>query len=752
MLLQSAVITHLCSKIAAVVQLSGTIMEKDLLGSLKMAAPSAFLVGLTTFLTSGDFLTTLILTLIGGSASMATVAIATQQQNTRVKIIQDQLENQKSGLYLAKQISELEAKKDFLEREIKKGEKVKGQYEGLESKVEVINSQIIELNQARESLVEKRDVLEARVSAIALANPNLADLEQKEKRISELAVQTKNLEGQFQALNTQVVKLEEQRGQLVEIEAKYLQKRQELASIESQLDKDQVKLKELTQQAAQLEMLRSTYDALFSEKSNFEERLKVIQPEVNRLEAEKQRILQELQEIERRYQESERLRAEIIDLEARLRAKRSELTALIREIEQLESFRKNLNDEITRLNVEKSNLEKRVKELKGEIEAIEGSANIALKSLREKIPSLPTTRITYKNENDFLSSLTSNLRTQGLQFHVRTVKAFHTSLKVQDISALVILAGISGTGKSELPQKYADHIGASLVMLPVQPRWDSPQDLQGFYNYVEKKYKPTPLMHWLYQYQNDKTMQGRIVMVLLDEMNLARVEYYFSDFLSKLESRRNGNTFLQIDVGSLALPESDRQVRIPKEFLFIGTMNEDETTQSLSDKVLDRANVLTFGKPQSLELRGKQKSQSNNSTHYLAWDDFLSWVRDPDPNSAIMQEVNGYVGRANEIMEKLGHPFAHRVYQAIAKYVVNYPDADHNTEVRHQAIADQFGQKLLPKLRGVMVEEKRKELDEMENLIRELGDEPLKEAFARAKQGRYGGFHWQGLVYYENLS
>jgi predicted nucleic acid-binding Zn-ribbon protein len=735
---------------SAIFEKTGMVAKPS--SSLTLSVPTALVVGLTTFLATGSIQSSSISALVAGTASMTTIVIATQQQNTRVKVIQEQLNNQNAGLYLAKQISDLEAKKDFLEREIKSGEKIKGQYEGLESKVEAINSQIIELSQARESLVEKRDVLEARVSAIALANPNLVNLEQREKRISELGVQTKNLEGQAQALNTQVIKLEEQRTQLVEIEAKYLQKRQELSYLESQLDKDQVKLKELTQQAAELEMLRSSYDALFSEKSNFEERLKVIQPEVNRLEGEKQRILQELQEIERRYKESERLRAEIIELEAKLRAKRSELNALSREVEQLESFRNNLQDEIAQLDAEKKNLEKRIRELKGEIEAIEGSANIALKSLREKISGLPATRNNYSSENEFLSSLTSKLRSQGLQFPERIVKAFHTSLKVQDISALVILAGISGTGKSELPQKYADHIGASLVMLPVQPRWDSPQDLQGFYNYVEKKYKPTPLMHWLYQYQNDKNMQGRIVMVLLDEMNLARVEYYFSDFLSKLESRRNGNTFLQIDVGSLALPESDRQVRIPKEFLFIGTMNEDETTQSLSDKVLDRANVLTFGKPQSLELRGKQKAQSLNSTSYLAWDDFSNWMREPDPNSAIIHEVKGYVDRANEIMEKLGHPFAHRVYQAIAKYVVNYPDANHNAEVRHQAIADQFGQKLLPKLRGVMVDDKRKELDEMENLVRELGDEPLKEAFARARQGRYGGFHWQGLVYHEDIS
>ncbi len=99
------------------------------------------------------------------------------------------------------------------------------------------------------------------------------------------------------------------------------------------------------------------------------------------------------------------------------------------------------------------------------------------------------------------------------------------------------------TGKSELPQKYANYIGAQLLTLAVQPRCNSPQDLQGFYNYVEKKFKPTDLMRGLYQYNHDSAMQDRIVIMLLDEMNLARVEYYFSEFLSKLETRRSYQTY-----------------------------------------------------------------------------------------------------------------------------------------------------------------------------------------------------------------
>jgi 5-methylcytosine-specific restriction endonuclease McrBC GTP-binding regulatory subunit McrB len=258
-------------------------------------------------------------------------------------------------------------------------------------------------------------------------------------------------------------------------------------------------------------------------------------------------------------------------------------------------------------------------------------------------------------------------------------------------------------------------------------------------------------MHYLYQYGRDSRLKGRICLVLLDEMNLARVEYYFSDFLSKLEDRRNlvERPYIDLEVGSLDLSTAEKRVYIPDEFLFIGTMNEDETTQVLSDKVLDRANVLTFGRPNQLELLNQQKVQSVSSQGYLAWNDFRQWVKEPSDNSLLSQEVRKYLDEANDIMELLGRPFAHRVFQAFTKYVCNYPNADRDEVIRNQAIADQFGQKLLPKLRGVMVEEKnvKEELKKIERLISQLGDEALNQAFEKAREGQYGQFQWKGMVY-----
>jgi predicted nucleic acid-binding Zn-ribbon protein len=103
------------------------------------------------------------------------------------------------------------------------------------------------------------------------------------------------------------------------------------------------------------------------------------------------------------------------------------------------------------------------------------------------------------DELEQLNALQSHLRRCGLRFHRRVLYAFHTALKVNDISPLVVLAGISGTGKSALPRRYAEAMGMHFLNLAVQPRWDSPQDMFGFFNYLDGRYRATELGRALIQ-------------------------------------------------------------------------------------------------------------------------------------------------------------------------------------------------------------------------------------------------------------
>ncbi len=667
-----------------------------------------------------------------------------------------ELRSNRSGLQ-----GEVESLQQQIDRTIQEREQ---EIQRTQSLLQPLNEEIQQLEDRRNQQQENLNNLEERIASLNQDYPNLSEKEELRQEIHRLRFDRSGLQGKMESLQQQTeqkrgyldnleTQLDNLKNQLSESELTLTQQQARQQSLTEEVEQLQQRKQELDQTTTDLEFLRGTYDRLDTERKEHENRISELRPEIERLEAERNRILQEIQNNQPDYHEIQAYKKQIEALKWEIREKESRVRELDSEISQLETMKNSWNEQVIRLQKEEKVLEKRLAQLKGEISAIEESSEQALKSLKTNLWSmerLPKTPTIIESETQFITNFANFLNHQGLSFPSRAIKSFHTSLKVQDISALAILAGISGTGKSELPRQYANFIGAQFLMLPVQPRWDSPQDLLGFYNYVEQKYKPTDLMRGLYQFNHQEALQNRLVIVLLDEMNLARVEYYFSEFLSKLETRRSQNTYLDIDVGSLPLPEEERRVKLPEQFLFVGTMNEDETTQSLSDKVLDRANVLTFGKPYQLQL--KEESNHNNSapTEYLTYDNFQQWIKQPHENDEVVEAVREYIDQTNQVMEKMGYSFGHRVYQAITKYVVNYPGVeDSNSAEFKSAIADQFGQKILPKLRGLMVDEAKSELNELQQILQETEDNSLIHAFENARNGQFGQFQWRGLVYEE---
>jgi hypothetical protein len=735
---------------------------------LLTGTPTAAVIAMTLLLSPANKLFTAIGVGITSAVSSAgAISVINRRRDTELEMTKEQLRRVNKAQELDAKLPLLQANVQNLQSERRNLEEIIGQKENeidnRKEQIGYITGQLAEI-QGKETeikqevaiLSEKKEDIERRITQIEQQNPDLATRERLQSKTEALQLQKSGLEGQIKTLQSQIETLESKKNTLQSVEPQLAIKQTELKQLLERLEHLRSQTQQLEQKASELELLRVTYDALFAERQSFEERVKQLRPEIERLELQKQQILQAIETSEQEYLKVEQKKEESHKLALEIKEKQAELNRSQREARRLEGIIAGRQEENAQLQQENANLEKRLKQIKGEINELENSAAIALQSLRNKLwTQLPanTRNIdpTPIGEQQFIKAFSQFLQSKGLAFPDRVIRAFHTSLKVQDISALAILAGISGTGKSELPQRYADFTGAQMLTLAVQPRWDSPQDLQGFYNYIEKKYKPTDLMRGLYQYQNDTQMRDRLVIVLLDEMNLARVEYYFSDFLSKLETRRSKATYLDLDVGSLPLPEDQRRLLIPHQFLFVGTMNEDETTQSLSDKVLDRANVLTFGKPQALKLREEYRqngSLSQSLDGYISYSQFKNWMRKPDPNSEVVKTVRKHLDEANKIMEKLGHPFAHRVYQAIIAYVVNYPGViEGNKEAFQAALADQFGQKLLPKLRGLMIDECHEELEKLSVEIKKIGDRSLEQAFEQAKEGRYGQFQWRGFVY-----
>lgn len=362
------------------------------------------------------------------------------------------------------------------------------------------------------------------------------------------------------------------------------------------------------------------------------------------------------------------------------------------------------------------------------------------------------------DEGARIHRMVQSLDQAGIRLPTRTLYAFHTALKNQDISPFTVLAGISGTGKSLLPSVYARCMGMHFLNLPVQPSWNSPQDLFGFYNYMEHKYKATPLAQALLQFspydrplEIHEVFEDQLLLVLLDEMNLARIEYYFSELLSRLELRRS------IDVSR---PDERIKVEIPLEIpwgeagektevriypgenvLFSGTMNEDESTLSLSDKVLDRATVLRFGRPGRL-LTKKPDTSQLESMPPLALTTWQQWCAIED--HTLQPEFEDYINeRLSKIMAELGSPLGHRGAQSIAQYVMLYPD-QHEMGMKH-ALSDQIEQKILPKVRGKEIGMIESPMRDLMTLVKDLDDEPLAAAIHRGLQDEHGVFMWNGL-------
>ncbi len=224
----------------------------------------------------------------------------------------------------------------------------------------------------------------------------------------------------------------------------------------------------------------------------------------------------------------------------------------------------------------------------------------------------------------------------------------------------VILAGDSGSGKTNLVKSFAKAVGGKSIIVPVKPNWTSSEDLLGYYNPLEKKYLATPFLEAMIEAEQNPTIP---YFICLDEMNLARVEYYFADFLSLLETRDESPkiTLYSEDESSHVLSElkavvdiiqstkekyskegvisfiellkdetlnnqlrlafgfSDKDslikyhseirrmlsgvmsmpscIKMPANLHIIGAINIDETTHYLSPKILDRAHIMRFESP-----------------------------------------------------------------------------------------------------------------------------------------------------------
>ena len=178
----------------------------------------------------------------------------------------------------------------------------------------------------------------------------------------------------------------------------------------------------------------------------------------------------------------------------------------------------------------------------------------------------------------------------GLYYDIEDIRRFIAGMSV---SHILILQGMSGTGKTSLAYAFGSFIDNSSTVIPVQPMWKERTDLIGYYNEFTKKFNETLLLEKMYEanYSED------IYISVLDEMNIARVEYYFAEFLSLLELPNPDDRYLEVVPDKWPTdPKNliEGRIKLPNNMWFIGTANNDDSTFAISDKVYDRAMVLNL--------------------------------------------------------------------------------------------------------------------------------------------------------------
>ena len=189
--------------------------------------------------------------------------------------------------------------------------------------------------------------------------------------------------------------------------------------------------------------------------------------------------------------------------------------------------------------------------------------------------------------DNFRSYAASRLR---LYYDIADIRRFVAGLAV---SKLLILQGMSGTGKTSLAHAFGDFMDNVSTVIPVQPMWKERTDLIGYYNEFTKRFNETTLLEKMYEANYSKDLY----VTVLDEMNIARVEYYFAEFLSLLELPNEEERLLTVVSDVWADDPAQLQggsIKLPPNMWFIGTANNDDSTFAISDKVYDRAMILNL--------------------------------------------------------------------------------------------------------------------------------------------------------------
>ena len=327
-------------------------------------------------------------------------------------------------------------------------------------------------------------------------------------------------------------------------------------------------------------------------------------------------------------------------------------------------------------------------------------------------------------EEVFFERFRGVVEKSGFTFRPLDLQRFHLSVKCGE---LTVLGGPSGTGKSSLPALYAQallgdqsaHGRPGCLMVNINPSWMDTRDLLGHMNTLDGRFYPAEsglFQHLVFaqkEYEKRGSASG-LYLTCLDEMNLSQVEHYFSDFMMVLE--RSGATrtvkCFSPETGGKNCPFREWGViALSPALRFVGTVNFDETTRLLSDRFLDRVNLIRLTSAGLPAVAGAGSALATASGRMVTLADIETWRTD----SALPTDLGLLLDQMRPILDQMGCPISPRTYRAICRFVGSSApimSAEKSFEV-------QVAQRLIPRLRSLVTSRQLNALDGLLHLLKQ---------------------------------
>ena len=231
------------------------------------------------------------------------------------------------------------------------------------------------------------------------------------------------------------------------------------------------------------------------------------------------------------------------------------------------------------------------------------------------------------------------------------------------VSHILVMQGMSGTGKTSLAYAFGEFLSNHSTIVPIQPMWKERTDLIGYYNEFTKKFNETVLLQKMYE----ANYSEELYITVLDEMNIARVEYYFAEFLSLLEIPNAEGRYLDV-ISDVKKKDpkllKNGRLKLPENMWFIGTANNDDSTFAISDKVYDRAMIM------NLDKKSKWFDAPQTSGVQISMKHWERLVEEAIDKYKITYRNRKRIQRLDEYMIKHFHiTFGNRIMKQINQYV-----------------------------------------------------------------------------------